>query len=312
MKRFSPERTKVAITGGAGFIGSHIADALVDSADITVYDDLSTGCVENVRSDVSLRRDTIQDAEQLTAAVDRADVVFHQAALVSVQRSIENPVTSHETNLDPILTVLEAARGTDTRIVFASSAAIYGDPRYTPIDEDHPKLPNSPYGLEKLTADHYCRLYHERYGVEAVALRYFNVYGPRQRAGDYAGVIATFREQALADDPITIEGDGTQTRDFVHVDDVVQANLLAATHDDSPGKAFNVGTGTSITIRELGEVIKETTNADSEIVHVDPRNGDVEESVADISRARQTLGYEPEYDIYEGIEAYLGGAAPRD
>ena len=225
---------------------------------------------------------------------------------MSVQRSIENPVESHQTNLDPILTILEAARGTDTRVVFASSAAIYGNPEYTPIDEDHHKDPNSPYGLEKLSADHYCRLYHNLYGVEAVALRYFNVYGPRQQAGDYSGVISIFRDQALNDEPITVEGDGSQTRDFVHVDDVVRANLLAATHDDAPGKAFNVGTGTEISIRELAEVIKDVTASDSEITHVDPREGDIEESVAEISRARDVLDFEPEYDIYDGLDAYLG------
>lgn len=302
----TPTNTKVLITGGAGFIGSHIADSLVDNAETTVYDNLSTGHSENLHPDVSLRNDTINNAERLTAAVEQADIVFHLAAQVSVQRSIEVPVSSHETNLDPILTIFEAARGSDTRVVFASSAAIYGEPECTPIDEDHPKEPNSPYGLEKLTADHYCRLYHDLYDVEAVALRYFNVYGPRQQAGDYSGVISIFREQALAGDPITVEGDGTQTRDFVHVDDVVQANLLAATADDAPGKGINVGTGTEITIRELAEAVKEATNSDSEIVHLEPREGDIEESVADISRARRTLGYEPEYDVYEGIKAYLG------
>ncbi|OYR41437.1 NAD-dependent epimerase/dehydratase family protein [Halorubrum sp. Eb13] len=298
--------TEVLIIGGAGFIGSHIADSLVDNANVTVYDNLSTGRSENLHPDVSLLNDTIRNPERLTGAVEQADLVFHLAAQVSVQRSIEGPIFSHETNLDPILTILEAARGSDTRVVFASSAAIYGEPEYTPIDEDHPKEPNSPYGLEKLTADQYCRLYHDLYDVEAVALRYFNVYGPRQQAGDYSGVISIFREQARAGDPITVEGDGAQTRDFVHVDDVVQANLLAATAEDAPGNGINVGTGTEITIRELAEAVRQATNSDSEIVHVEPREGDIKESVADISLARKELGYEPKYEIYDGIEAYLG------
>lgn len=296
----------VIVTGGAGFIGSHIAGQLTATATVTIYDDLSTGQPANIPTETDLIEDSIRDRAHLRKIVKQADLIFHEAAQVSVQRSIENPVESHETNLDPMLTILEAARDTDTRVVFASSAAIYGEPEYTPIDEDHPKEPNSPYGLEKLTADHYCRLYHDLYGVEAVALRYFNVYGPGQQAGDYSGVISIFREQALNDEPITIEGDGTQTRDFVHIDDVVQANILAATSDHSPGKAFNVGTGTQITIRKLAEAIKDATNSDSEIIHVEPREGDIEESVADISRARETLGYEPEYEINKGIEAYLG------
>ncbi len=295
----------ICITGGAGFIGSHIADQLHD-ATVSVYDDLSTGKTANLPFDATLIQGDVRDTAHLREVVKNADLIFHQAAQVSVTRSIEDPVSSHETNLDPILTILEAARGTDTRVVFASSAAIYGEPKYTPIDEAHPKEPNSPYGLEKYSADHYCRLYHDLYDVDAVALRYFNVYGPRQQAGDYSGVISIFRDQALAGAPITIEGDGTQTRDFVHVDDVVQANLLAATDEDAPGKAFNVGTGTQITIRELAEAIKDATNSDSEIIHVDPREGDIDESVADISRARKKLRYEPKYDIHDGIKAYLG------
>lgn len=307
MSRHQLSGESALVTGGAGFIGSHIADSVCEANDLYIFDDFSTGLHQNLPPEANIVETDLADTERLASTVESVDLVFHEAAQVSVQRSIDSPVKSHETNLDPILTILEAARGTDTRVVFASSAAIYGDPEYTPIDEDHSKDPNSPYGLEKLSADHYCRLYHDLYGVEAVVLRYFNVYGPRQQAGDYSGVIAVFREQALNDDPITIEGDGTQTRDFVHVDDVVQANLLAATHEEAPGKAFNVGTGTEITIRELAETIKEVTNSNSEIVHVEPREGDIEESAADVTRARETLGYEPKYDIHDGIEAYLGG-----
>ena len=293
------------MTGGAGFIGSHIADSAREVNDLYVFDDFSTGSRDNLPDESTVIESNLRNTDRLTSTVEAVDLVFHEAAQVSVQRSIESPVQSQKTNLDPIHTILEAARDTDTRIVFASSAAIYGEPEYTPIDEGHPKNPTSPYGLEKLAADHYCRLYHELFGVEAVTLRYFNVYGPRQQAGDYSGVISIFREQALKDEPITIEGDGTQTRDFVHVDDVVQANILAATHEEAPGKAFNVGTGTEITIRELAETIKEVTDSDSEIVHVEPREGDIDESIADVTRARETLGYEPKYDIHDGIKAYL-------
>lgn len=296
------------VTGGAGFIGSHLTDRLIDDTDVsvTVFDDLSSGCREQVPTDATFIEADIRNTERLRSVVESVDVVFHQAARVSVRRSIEAPVDSHGHNLDPIVSILEAAREGNTRVVFASSAAIYGDPEYTPIDESHPKAPNSPYGLEKLTADHYCRLYHDLYGVETVSLRYFNVYGPRQRAGDYAGVIAVFHRQAGNDDPITVDGDGTQTRDFVHVDDVVRANLLAATTDDAAGLAFNVGTGTQISIRTLAETIREVTGSDSDIVHTDPRPGDIDESVANIDRAREVLGYEPQYDVFEGIAVYLG------
>lgn len=295
----------VCVTGGAGFIGSHIVDALPSATRVTIYDNLSTGDSNNVPSNAEFIEGDIQDRDHLVDAVARSDVVFHEAAQVSVKRSVENPVQSRKINLDPVLTILEAARDTDTRVVFASSAAIYGEPEYTPVDEGHPKNPNSPYGLEKLSADHYCRMYSDLYGVEAVALRYFNVYGPHQQASDYSGVISIFREQALNDEPITIEGDGMQTRDFVHVDDIVQANLLAATSDEAPGKAFNIGTGNEITIYELADTIRDVTNSDSELVHIEPREGDIEKSVADIGRARKTLGYEPEYEIHEGIEEYL-------
>lgn len=296
---------RILITGGAGFIGSHIADAFNENADITVYDNFQSGTYQYVPDYAEIIEADIRNEKRLKEAVADADTVFHQAAQVSVQQSVKNPTESHQINLDPLLTILDSVRGTDTRIVFASSAAIYGNPEYTPIDESHPKNPTSPYGLEKLSADHYCRLYYNRYDVEAVALRYFNVYGPRQQAGHYSGVISVFREQALNEEPITIEGDGTQTRDFVHVDDIVQANLRAATKDDAPGKAFNIGSGTQITINELAEVIKQTSNSDSEIIHVDAREGDIDQSMADISRASDSLSYSPNNDILGGLSSYL-------
>ncbi|OYR56871.1 nucleoside-diphosphate sugar epimerase [Halorubrum ezzemoulense] len=296
----------VLVTGGAGFIGSHLADRLVDDCAVTVYDDLSTGSRDNVPEDAAFVHADIRDTEALRDAVNDADVVFHEAAQVSVQRSVDDPQTSHRVNIDPLLTILEAVRGMDTRVVFASSAAIYGHPHSLPIDEHHPKTPTSPYGLEKLTADHYCRLYHERYGVNAVALRYFNAYGPRQQGGDYSGVIGIFRDQARASDDLTVEGDGTQTRDFVHVEDIVEANLLAATTEEAAGEAFNVGTGNSISIRELAETIRDVTDSNAEIVHVDSRSGDINHSEADISKARDVLGFEPTYDVGAGLDAFLG------
>ncbi|ELZ77941.1 NAD-dependent epimerase/dehydratase [Haloferax larsenii JCM 13917] len=271
-----------------------------------MYDNFSSGNRDNVPEEATVLEADLANTDKLTTAVENADVVFHHAAQVSVERSVEKPTTSHETNLEPSLHILEAARGTDTRVIFASSAAIYGHPEYVPIDESHPKQPSSPYGLEKLTADHYCHLYHDLYGVETTALRYFNAYGPRQQGGDYSGVISIFRDQARSGDDITVEGDGDQTRDFVHVDDIVQANLLAATTDEAVGESFNIGTGESISIRGLAETIQNVTETDSDIVHVDPREGDIDRSRADISKAQTVLGFEPEYSITDGLAEYLG------
>lgn len=306
MAELGPNRKQVVVTGGAGFIGSHLVEALVADNEVTVYDSLVSGDRSRVPEAATLVEADLRNEDRLSETVAEADLVFHEAALVSVDRSIEAPRLSHDVNTRPTLSLLEAARKHDVPVVLASSAAIYGHPQDLPIQESHPKQPTSPYGLDKLAVDHYARLYHERYGLRTVALRYFNVYGPRQGAGDYAGVIAVFRDQAQANEPVTIEGDGQQTRDFVHVDDVVQANLRAATSASAAGKAFNVGTGTSISIRALAESIVEVTGSASSLVHVEEREGDISESVADITRAREVLGYEPTYDLESGLRAYLG------
>jgi len=249
---------QILVTGGAGFIGSHLVESLVAENDVRVLDDLSTGHRESVHDDATLHVGDVRDEPTVRKAMEGVDVVFHQAALVSVDRSIEVPEVSHAVNVDGTLTVLEAAGIEDARAVVASSAAIYGDPGSVPVAETHRTKPLSPYGVEKLAADEYARLYHDLYGLETVALRYFNVYGPRQ-SGEYAGVISVFREQAADGGPLTVHGDGTQTRDFVHVDDVVRANCLAAT-TDATGRAYNVGTGTSVSIRELAELVQKLTD----------------------------------------------------
>ena len=291
----------VLVTGGAGFIGSHLSATLSPDADVTVLDSLATGSAATVPDGTTLLEADVRDTETLEAAVAAADVVFHEAAIVSVERSIEDPLESHAVNARATLELLEAARRHDTRVVVASSAAIYGQPESTPIAESAPKRPASPYGLEKQAVDRYAALYHDLYDLETVALRYFNVYGPGQTGGDYAGVISVFVEQALADEPITVHGDGGQTRDFVFVTDVVRANLAAAT-TDRVGRAYNVGTGRSISIRELAELIREIADADSEIVHTDAREGDIDRSEADISNVRDHLDFEPTVPIREGLE----------
>ena len=290
----------ILVTGGAGFIGSHIVDAVVDRNDVRVLDSLSTGSRDHLPADVELIEGDIRDRETLAAAMEGVDIVFHEAAMVSVPESVDRPRDCHAINGTSTVDILEAARANDSRVVFASSAAIYGHPDGVPIPESAPKRPASPYGLEKLTGDYYTRIYAERYGLETVSLRYFNAFGPRQTGGQYSGVISAFLEQARAGEPITVEGDGEQTRDFVHVDDIVQANLRAAT-TESTGTSYNIGTGSNITIRELAETVQRVTDTDSEIVHVDPRPGDIERSEADITKASEQLGYTPTVTLEDGL-----------
>jgi UDP-glucose 4-epimerase len=294
------EDKSVLVTGGSGFIGGHIVDALSADNDVAVLDTVAGDHPNGV---TAIQGD-IRDEATVDAAVEGVDVVFHQAALVSVAESVERPTESHAINATGTLNVLEAARKHDARVVIASSAAVYGDPEETPIDEGQRLEPTSPYGLDKVASDHYARLYEDLYGLDTVALRYFNVYGPGQTGGDYAGVITVFLRQARNGEPITVNGDGTQTRDFVHIDDVVRANLLAA-ETDAVGRAYNVGTGESVTIRELAELIRDAVGSDSEIVHTDPRPGDIQHSCADIGRARSALGYEPTIDLEAGLRTLV-------
>ncbi|MCU4742803.1 NAD-dependent epimerase/dehydratase family protein [Natronoglomus mannanivorans] len=294
----------VLVTGGAGFIGGKLVETLVPVADVTVLDDCSGGDPESVPSEATFVQGDIRDRETVSDAMEGIDVVFHEAALVSVSRSVEDPLESHTRNATGTLTVLEAARDHDARVVCASSAAIYGQPSEVPVSETDPKEPTSPYGLDKLALDEYTRLYHELYGLETVALRYFNVYGPGQPANDYSGVISIFFDRALDGEPLTVFGDGEQTRDFVFIDDIVQANLRAAVTDDV-GEAYNIGTGTRVTITELAESVLEVTGSSSEIVYDDPREGDIRHSGADISKAREMLGFEPSVSLEDGLSRFV-------
>lgn len=296
---------RILVTGGLGFIGSHLVDALAAHNDVIVLDNRSTGR-RAYRNDAATTIDgDIREPATLERATEDVDLIFHEAAVVSVDRSVEEPYETNRTNLEASIQLLECARREDARIVVASSAAIYGHPEELPVAETTATEPTSPYGVQKLALDQYVRLYHDLYDLETVALRYFNAYGPRQQ-GPYSGVISTFLEQARAGDPITIQGDGQQTRDFVHVEDVVQANVLAATTDDV-GEAFNIGTGDRITIEELAETIQAATDSDSPIVHHDARPGDIRHSEADISKARRHLDFEPRVDLETGIRELAEG-----
>lgn len=295
---------QVLVTGGGGFIGSHLASALAADNRVRVLDDFSTGRRANLPEDVTVIEGDVRDEQTVDAAMDDVDVVFHEAAMVSVPESVEQPVDCHELNGTATVDVFDCARRHDARVVFASSAAVYGTPDVVPISEDAPTDPNSPYGFEKHLGEQYARFYTEQYGLPTVPLRYFNVYGPRGLDGEYAGVIGTFVRQAQAGEPLTVEGDGEQTRDFVHVDDVVRANLLAAT-TDAVGRPFNVGTGRSSSINELAETVRDVVGSDIAINHVPGRTNDIEQSEADLGDARELLGYEPTMSLRDGLEATL-------
>ncbi|WP_336328828.1 NAD-dependent epimerase/dehydratase family protein [Halovenus sp. HT40] len=294
----------ILVTGGAGFIGSHLVDALVEENSVTVLDNLSNGTVENVNQKAEFAAGDVREQDTVEPLLQAADIVFHQAGLVSVEQSIAEPTESHAINATGTVTVLEAARKTDTRVVSASSAAVYGHPREIPINETARLKPTSPYGIDKVALDQYTRRFGELYGLPTVALRYFNVYGPRQTATDYSGVISIFRDQATAGDPITVHGDGTQTRDFVHVSDVVRANLRAATTDHT-AEAFNVGTGTQTSINELAAVVRDVADSESKITHTAQREGDITHSCADIEKSKTTLNFEPEVALADGLRTVI-------
>jgi UDP-glucose 4-epimerase len=298
---------KVLVTGGAGFIGSHIVERLVGRGHVVrVIDNFSSGKRENLApfaSRVELIQGDIRDAKQVELAVAGRDVVFHEAAIVSVPYSIEHPQETHDVNIQGTLNVLEAARRAGAkRVVFASSAAIYGDDPELPKRETMLPCPISPYGVEKITGEHYLRVYSAHYGVETVGLRYFNVFGPRQDpSSPYSGVISVFVDRAIAKKPLTIFGDGEACRDFVYVDDVVDANLAAATRAGVSGQVFNVARGESTTLNDLVAMLGRIVQREIRPEHASPRAGDIVRSVADVTRARDELGHAPKVGVEEGL-----------
>jgi UDP-glucose 4-epimerase len=300
-----PALGSVLVTGGGGFIGSHLVDALATRNEVRVLDTFETGSPERLPADVRAIEGDVRDRTRLAEAVADVDVVVHLAAQVSVEDSLSDPPLSHETNVTATIDVLELARREDARVVLASSAAIYGNPASVPIYETDPKRPESPYGVDKLAADSYARVYGARFDVPVVVLRYFNVYGP----GANAGVIEAFAERATSGEPLVIHGDGEQTRDFVHVEDVVRATL-AATETDDTGRAYNVGTGDRTSIEALADLVADRAPASVAVEHAPPRSGDVDHSLAAIDRARSALDYEPAVGIRGGIDSVLPAAQP--
>jgi UDP-glucose 4-epimerase len=310
------------ITGGGGFVGSNLTEALLrDGQAVRVLDDFSTGRRENLADteewigagggEYELREGDIRDAGTCRGAMRDVDYVLHEAAIPSVPRSVRDPVTTNRVNVEGTLNLLQAAHEAGVkRFVSASSSSLYGESETLPKIETMPPAPISPYGLQKLTAELYCALYYRLYGLPTVALRYFNVFGPRQDpSSDYSAVIPRFITAVRDGLRPTIYGDGEQSRDFTFVGNVIRANLLACRAGDGAlGRAFNIGCGERITLNELVGVIGKLVGREIAPEYADPRPGDIRHSLASIDAAREHLGFESEVDLIEGlkrtIEAY--------
>ncbi|HIP75328.1 MAG TPA: SDR family oxidoreductase [Thermococcus paralvinellae] len=290
----------IVVTGGAGFIGSHIAEELSKDNEVVVIDNLHSGRVENVPENVKFVQADIRDYESIVEIMSQADYVFHEAALVSVVESVEKPVLTEEINVLGTLNILRALSEGHGKLIFASSAAVYGDNQNLPLKEEEKPMPLSPYGVTKVSGEYYCKIFYELYGVPTVALRFFNVFGERQGYNQYAGVISIFINRALKNEPLIIFGDGKQTRDFIYVKDVVKANVLVAEKKRANGEVFNVARGERTTILELAMKIIDATNSSSPIIFDKPRPGDIKHSQADISKIKK-LGFKPEYSLEEGL-----------
>jgi len=298
---------RVLVTGGGGFIGCHLVERLLrDGHDVRVLDNFATGRRENLferLADVELVEGDMQSYERVSTAVRDCDVVLHQAALPSVPRSVQDPLTSNATNVTGTLNVLLASRdGGVRRVVFASSSSIYGATPGLPKQEDMIPLPISPYAVAKLAGEGYCRSFHAVFGLETVSLRYFNVFGPRQDPlSQYAAVIPNFIAALLASEQPVIYGDGEQARDFTFVENVVEGNLLAITAEGVAGKVYNVASGGRLSLNALLEKLRAITGIHVEARHEETRPGEVRESQADVSLAGRELGYRPLVPVEEGL-----------
>ena len=298
---------RVLVTGGAGFIGSHLAEALIHAGHrVRVLDNLYSGRranLQRVRREVEFVKGDCADPATARRAMRGIEAVFHEAAIPSVARSVQDPLTSHRGNATATLSVLTAARDAGVRrVIYAGSSSVYGDSKRLPKREDMETRPLSPYAVGKLTGEHYLRIYASLYGLETLTLRYFNVFGPRQDASSpYSGVISLFTAALFAGRRPVIYGDGTQSRDFTYVANVVDANLRALALPTAQGEVMNVATGKRVTLNRLLAALGRLTGRTAHARHLAPRPGDVQHSLADITRARKVLGYRPLVDFETGL-----------
>jgi nucleoside-diphosphate-sugar epimerase len=299
---------KALVTGGGGFIGSHLVERLLrDGRAVRVLDNFATGRRANIAAvadDVELVEGDVQSYERAHNAVRGCETVFHLAALPSVPRSIQDPLTSTASNVTGTLNVLLAARDEDVRrVVFASSSSVYGPQREYPQREDAAARPISPYGVSKLAAEGYCRAFNQVYGIETVAVRYFNVFGPRQDPlSQYAAVIPRFITAALRNQAPVVFGDGEQSRDFTYIDNTIDGTVLASSAPGVAGETFNVACGEATTLNQLLDYVREISGKPVEATYEDGQPGDLRRSQADISRARESLGYDVQVDVHSGLE----------
>jgi UDP-glucose 4-epimerase len=301
---------KIIITGGAGFIGSHLAEELAENNEVIVIDNLSTGKLENIRHLMSnekfiFKKGDIRDLVFLKNVFNDADYIFHQAAIVSVPGSVENPSLTNEINVDGMLNTLIAARNCKVKkVIYASSCAIYGDTPHLPLKENESPIPLSPYAVSKLVDEYYCHVFTKVYELPTISLRYFNVYGPRQDAeSDYAAVIPKFIKTILQEKPPIIYDDGEQTRDFIFVKDVVDANILAA--ESNATGVFNIASGKKLSINTLAHAIIDVMGTPLKPIHDKPRPGDIKNSLADVSKAKKKLNFNPKHSLKKGLKETL-------
>jgi len=313
------EASSVLVTGGAGFIGSNLVDRLVrEGYRVGILDDFSTGEISNINTDdiekgrVQLHRGDITDSQFVRAVVKDYEAIYHEAALPSVARSIEDPILVNNVNVTGTLNLLKAAVDLKVKkVVYASSSSVYGESVKLPKVETMASVPVSPYGASKLAAENYCRVFAKVYGLQTVCLRYFNVYGPRQKYGHYSGVIPIFITRLVNDFPPVIFGDGEQLRDFTFVQDVVEANILALRRDVNAGEVLNIASGGTTSINELAALLAKLMGKPQILPeHAAERPGDIRASHADISRARAVLGYEPKFAPAQGLPTVIKWFSP--
>ena len=301
---------KILVTGGAGFIGSNLTEALLKKGCVVrVLDNFSTGRKENLIFDkkyasLELIEGDICDLSTCHRAIKKVDYVFHQAALPSVQRSVENPQVSNAINVGGTLNILLAARDEKVkRVIYASSSSVYGDTPTLPKHEEMNPHPLSPYALQKYVGEQYCRIFHELYGLDTISLRYFNIFGPKQDPNSlYSAVIPKFIDALVHDRPPTIFGDGEQSRDFTYVENVVQANLLAMSAERLHGEAINIACGKQTSLNQLLSIIKDILGSAQAPIYDEPRKGDVRHSLADIRKGKELINYEPKVRIETGLK----------